>query len=428
MAKIFYVVDGNNQKFYPITIANAVAYIKQNGDQILLNEFLDSLNSSNEGKADKVSGAVAGNFAGLDANGNLTDSGVKAADFKIKQTAVADPTANGNATSFIDTFAQDANGNVTVTKKTVPAASGENAGLMSAADFTKLGALPTNAQLQDDLNAKADKVASATEGNFAGLNGAGNLVDSGKKASDFDAAGTAAGLIDALAGSASQTAADGNGNIAATVTSSKGEVASISVDASALKTAMATDATSKANAAQAAAEATAAADATQKANAAEAAAIAAAIGETGDLASADTIKGAKQYADDAVAAAVQGLAGALQYKAAVNANADLPTNLTAADKGAVYVVATDGTFDGQAMEIGDYLIWNGSGWDKLNGENQVANDNTDLVIGTAVQVATVDGTVINVKQVEDMTKLECEACGDTGNYPDVSSLFTTAGA
>jgi len=34
-----------------------------------------------EGKADLVSGATAGNFAGLDVNGNLTDSGSKAADF-----------------------------------------------------------------------------------------------------------------------------------------------------------------------------------------------------------------------------------------------------------------------------------------------------------------------------------------------------------
>ena len=33
------------------------------------------------GKADKVKSAVAGNFAGLDAGGNLTDSGKKAADF-----------------------------------------------------------------------------------------------------------------------------------------------------------------------------------------------------------------------------------------------------------------------------------------------------------------------------------------------------------
>lgn len=33
------------------------------------------------GKADKVASAVNGNFAGLDANGNLTDSGSKASDF-----------------------------------------------------------------------------------------------------------------------------------------------------------------------------------------------------------------------------------------------------------------------------------------------------------------------------------------------------------
>lgn len=35
----------------------------------------------NKGKADKVSSATEGNFAGLDAEGNLTDSGVKALDF-----------------------------------------------------------------------------------------------------------------------------------------------------------------------------------------------------------------------------------------------------------------------------------------------------------------------------------------------------------
>ena len=33
------------------------------------------------GKADKVAGATEGNFAALDAEGNLTDSGKKAADF-----------------------------------------------------------------------------------------------------------------------------------------------------------------------------------------------------------------------------------------------------------------------------------------------------------------------------------------------------------
>ena len=76
--KIKHVLDGNGVKFYPITIANAVAYIKQDASQVKLSDFLDSIDYS--GKADKVSGAVSGNFAGLDANGNLTDSGSKAAD------------------------------------------------------------------------------------------------------------------------------------------------------------------------------------------------------------------------------------------------------------------------------------------------------------------------------------------------------------
>ena len=99
------------------------------------------------GKADKVSGATAGNFAGLDANGNLVDSGKKASDFqaagdyKTTQTAVSDPTADGNADAFIDSISQNANGEITVTKKNVQAASATQDGLMSAADFSKLAAL-----------------------------------------------------------------------------------------------------------------------------------------------------------------------------------------------------------------------------------------------------------------------------------------------
>ena len=78
------------------------------------------------GKADKVSGATSGNFAGLDSNGNLTDSGSKASDFLTSH---------------------------------------------------------------QDISGKADKVSGATSGDFAGLDGNGNLTDSGKKASDFAAAG-----------------------------------------------------------------------------------------------------------------------------------------------------------------------------------------------------------------------------------------------
>ena len=74
------------------------------------------------GFATKVSSATNGNFAGLDSNGNITDSGSKASDFLTSH---------------------------------------------------------------QDISGKADKVTGATNGNLAGLDSNGNLTDSGSKASDF---------------------------------------------------------------------------------------------------------------------------------------------------------------------------------------------------------------------------------------------------
>lgn len=60
-------------------------------------------------KADKVSGATAGNFAGLDANGNLTDSGKKAADFApadidtgVHSVSLTGGTDNGTLKLIVD--------------------------------------------------------------------------------------------------------------------------------------------------------------------------------------------------------------------------------------------------------------------------------------------------------------------------------------
>ena len=47
-----------------------------------LNHIEDGIEAVDLGKADKVSGATSGNLAGLDATGNLTDSGSKAGDFE----------------------------------------------------------------------------------------------------------------------------------------------------------------------------------------------------------------------------------------------------------------------------------------------------------------------------------------------------------
>lgn len=70
----------------------AVKGVNAAGAETVTYSFVDLAYLSDTGKADKVSGAVAGNFAALDANGNLTDSGKAAGDFS-KVTASA---TNGN--------------------------------------------------------------------------------------------------------------------------------------------------------------------------------------------------------------------------------------------------------------------------------------------------------------------------------------------
>lgn len=54
--------------------------------------------------------------------------------YKPLQTAKTDPTASGNATSFIDTITQNANGVITATKKTIPSASTSQAGIVQLND------------------------------------------------------------------------------------------------------------------------------------------------------------------------------------------------------------------------------------------------------------------------------------------------------
>ena len=88
-------------------------------DQTAMQENIKKLN---EGKAEKAASPTAGNFAGLDSSGNLTDSGKKPGDF-------------------------------------------------ADASHTHTG--------------KVDKVKNVTAGHFAGLDSSGNLTDSGKKPGDF---------------------------------------------------------------------------------------------------------------------------------------------------------------------------------------------------------------------------------------------------
>ena len=129
-------------------------------DQTAMQENIKKLN---EGKAEKAASPTAGNFAGLDSSGNLTDSGKKPGDFA--------------AASHTHTDKAD---------KVKSATAGNFAGLDSSGNLTDSGKKPGDfAAASHTHTDKADKVKSATAGHFAGLDSSGNLTDSGKKPGDF---------------------------------------------------------------------------------------------------------------------------------------------------------------------------------------------------------------------------------------------------
>lgn len=86
----------------------------------------------------------------VDSSGHVTGIVIKDVrdyQYKTRQAAVSSPSASGNSISFIDTLSQDANGQVTATKKTVPAASASQDGLMITTDKSKLDGIAQGAQV-----------------------------------------------------------------------------------------------------------------------------------------------------------------------------------------------------------------------------------------------------------------------------------------
>ena len=86
------------------------------------------------GKADKVKNATSGNFAGLDANGNLTDSGKKAADF-------ATATQGGKADTAVQTFSNNAADYITINAAPIT--------IVNATDKLKNGIAAAETALQE---------------------------------------------------------------------------------------------------------------------------------------------------------------------------------------------------------------------------------------------------------------------------------------
>ena len=148
--------------------------------------------------------------------------------------------------------------------------------------------------------------------------------------------------------------------------------------ADAAEAAAATDATTKANAAQAAAEATAAADATSKANAAQAAAISAAATDAttkADAAEAAAITACNGYADQAEADAIS------------TAAADATSKANAAQAAAISAAASDATT-------------------KANNAESSANSYTDTAVSNLVNGAS--SAFDTLKEIQDAMATDAE--------------------
>ena len=126
-----------------------------------LGTYLTSSDVAN--KADKVSNATSGNFAALDANGNLTDSGSKASDFATSaQGTKADSAIQGvKLNGASSALTPDSNKIVTIPDAIATGTTGATNGLMTAADKAKLNGIDTGAEVNQNAFSNV-KVGSTT--------------------------------------------------------------------------------------------------------------------------------------------------------------------------------------------------------------------------------------------------------------------------
>ncbi|MGL4596574.1 MAG: hypothetical protein ACRCYO_03540, partial [Bacteroidia bacterium] len=182
--------------------------------QSAVDEVAQDLVSGLAGRANKVSGATLGNFAGLNSSGNLTDSNFSPDDYLHKtNTEVYEPT-----TPFNPATKQYVDDKTSVkADKVVPSAVGNIAVLSASGNLTDSGVTYTNflttsssasafpftpngdivatnvqnaiVEVRDDtdtkLGAKMSLVAAPTTGNIATLNASGQAIDSGFSPSSF---------------------------------------------------------------------------------------------------------------------------------------------------------------------------------------------------------------------------------------------------
>lgn len=163
---------------------------------------IDTLTGEGEGSIKKMIDDAFNDFSTKVSDDGVVNSYKELIDWAATHGAEATEMASGisenktaiaNLKTLVGTLPEGA------TSTTVVAYITEAINALSIGDYAKTTEVTAaiNAALADyaktsDVNTglgkKADKVANATSGNFAGLDANGNLTDSGKKASDFVAA------------------------------------------------------------------------------------------------------------------------------------------------------------------------------------------------------------------------------------------------
>lgn len=171
---------------------NVKVTLGTNGKNVTVSVVETGLTDALAEKADKVNSATAGNFAGLDANGNLTDSGSKAADFAtaaqgtkadsaIQSVTGETAVANSNYVTVSVEAAKDTNthevtlsSHANVTTHTVSdAVAGTADGLATAADVKSyVDTAVTNINTTiTDLDADLDASGTAQNGGIFVMSG-----------------------------------------------------------------------------------------------------------------------------------------------------------------------------------------------------------------------------------------------------------------
>ncbi len=138
---------------------------------------IQSLDTELLAKADKVSGAIAGNLASLDANGNLVDSGHAATSVDDHMALIATPTLDNFVSMTSGGDAKDSTFNAASFALT----AGSGTQLFSVENGTTSKEAVNKGQLdgvQTSADGKIPKVSTPTVGNFPQAAADGTLVDS----------------------------------------------------------------------------------------------------------------------------------------------------------------------------------------------------------------------------------------------------------